>query len=518
LSKKCLIVLLTFALVACSSEPPEAAGTVIINARVIDGSGGPSQEVSVRIVGDRIANIGAIEPQSGDTVIDARGLVLAPGFVDVHSHHDGGLFEEPGALAAVSQGITTIVAGQDGRSNYPLAAFFAEYTVTPGAVNIASYAGHGTLRELVMGDDYQRHATPAELAEMAELLRVEMEAGALGFGTGLEYDPGSFSATTEVIALAREAARHGGRYISHIRSEDQFVWDAIGEIIRIGREADIPVQISHIKLAMNKWWGQADVLLEMLDAARASGVDISADIYPYRAWNTSLSWLETVFPDRDLTDPAGAELILRELLSPETIVIAKYVPDPAYNGMTIAEIADLRETDAETTLMELLQAERALGDDAASSRILGIAMQEADIEVIMAWPHAVVGSDGELAGVHPRGYGAFARYLGHYLRDREVLPLEEGIRRMTSLSAQQVGIDGRGLIAEGLPADLVLFDFERVNDRSTIESPHIPSVGIEQVWVNGQVVFAKGKVTGNRPGQVVRRSEHNEGQAGTIEK
>lgn len=507
MSKRCLFMLLMFALVACSSEPTGPAGTIIVNARVVDGSGNPSQNVSVRIVADRIGQIGEIDPQDGDTVIDAAGLVLAPGFVDVHSHHVGGLFEEPGALAAVNQGITTIVAGQDGAHSYPLTDYFAEFTATPAAVNVASYAGHGTLRELVMGDDYQRRATPAELAAMVELLRMEMEAGALGISSGLEYDPGSFSATTELIALAQEAARHGGRYISHIRSEDQFFWEAIGEIIRIGRQAHLPVQVSHIKLAMNKWWGQADVLLEMLDAARDSGVDISADIYPYRAWNTSLSWLETLFPDRDLTDRDGAEFILREMLSPETIVIPNYVPDSSYDGMTIAEIADIRETDAETTLMALLQAERELGDDAASSDILGIAMQEADIEAIMSWPHTVVCSDGELAGVHPRGYGAFARYLGHYLRDRQVLTLEEGIRRMTALSAQQVGIDGRGLIAEGLPADLVLFDFDTVGDRSTIESPHLTSVGIEKVWVNGLLVFANGQATGNRPGRVLRGTQ-----------
>lgn len=490
---------------ACAAEAPEPAGTVIISARVVDGSGGPSQDVSVRMVGDRIVAIGQFEPLAADTVVDASGLVLAPGFIDVHSHHDDGLFEDPGVLAAVNQGITTIVAGQDGGHAYPLGEFFAELEARPAAVNVASYAGHGTLRERVMGDDYQRHATPEELAQMVALLRDEMLAGALGFGTGLEYDPGSFSATAEVIALAKEAARHGGRYISHIRSEDQFFWDAIAEIIRIGREADIPVQVSHIKLAMSSWWGQADVLREMLDAARASGVDITADIYPYRAWNTSFSWLETVFPDRDLTNRDGAEFILSVLLSPETIVMGRYIPEPSYNGMTIAEIATIRESDPVTTLMEMLQAERQLGDDSPASDMLGISMQEADIETLMAWPHTVVCSDGELAGSHPRGYGAFTRYLGHYLRDRQVLSLEEGIRRMTAQAARQVGIDGRGLIAEGWPADLVLFDFETVADRSTIESPHLPSVGIESVWVNGEAVLEAGQVTGRRPGQVIRR-------------
>lgn len=513
MSNKYLAVLISLGLIACTAEGPDESGTVIINARVIDGSGGASQNVSVRIVDDRIASMGDFEPSKRDEIVDASGLVLAPGFVDTHSHHDMGLAEEPGALAAVSQGITTIVVGQDGglpNYTYPLADFFAEYEASPAAVNIASYAGHGTLRNLVMGDEYQRHATEQEVQNMVDLLSGEMEAGALGLGSGLEYDPGSFSATEEVIALAQEVSRHGGRYISHIRSEDQYFWDAIGEIIRIGRAADIPVQISHIKLAMNPWWGQADVLIEMLDAARESGVDISADIYPYRAWNTKLSWLETLFPGRNLDDRAGAEFILRELLSPETIVIASYIPDSSYNGMTVGEIAGIRETDAETTLMDLLKAERALGDDLPTSYILGIAMQEADIEKLMAWPHTVVSSDGELAGVHPRGFGAFTRYLGHYLRDREILSLEEGIRRMTSLSAQQVGINGRGMIAEGWPADLVLFNPATAIDRSTIEFPHELSVGMEKVWVNGQLVYEDGEVTGNRPGAVIRRAHSDD--------
>ena len=510
MKKRIHVILISFFLVACTTDVSVPTGTFIVNARVVDGSGGASQNVNIRIVADRIESIGGIEPIEGDEIVDATGLVLTPGFVDTHSHHDIGLSDEPGALAAVSQGITTIVVGQDGglpNYRYPLASFFADFEASPVAVNVASYAGHGTLRNLVMGDDYKRHATEEEIFKMVELLRIEMESGALGFGSGLEYDPGLFSATEEVIALAHEASRHGGRYISHIRSEDVYFWDALAEIIRIGREADIPVQISHVKLAMNPWWGQADVLVEILDAARESGVDITADIYPYRAWNTSLSWLETLFPDRDLDNRAGAEFILRELLSPETIVIPKYVPDPSYDGMTVGEIAGIREMDAETTLMDLLKAERALSDDSPSSDILGIAMQEADIEKIMAWPHTVIGSDGELAGVHPRGFGAFSRYLGHYLRERQVLSLEEGVRRMTSLSAQQVGIHDRGLIAVGRPADLVLFDPARVIDRSTIENPHLPSNGIEKVWVNGQLVFADGKATGNRPGSVIRRPQ-----------
>ena len=490
------------ALTACAPSEPEPAGTVIVNARVIDGSGGPSRDVNVRIEGDRIVAVGDFEPSTGDTVIDAGGLVLAPGFIDVHSHHDSKLFELPDALAAVNQGITTIVAGQDGGHQHPLAEFFAGLEATPVAVNVASYAGFGALRAEVMGDDYQRHATPEEVTAMVDLLRTELEAGALGLSSGLEYDPGSFSTTEEVIELAKVAAAHGGTYISHIRSEDRYFWEAIEEIVRIGREARLPVQVTHIKLAMNSWWGQANRLLARLEEARSSGVDITADIYPYRAWSTSFTWLTTVFPDRDLDRRDGAEYILRDLLSPHDVLLPDFLPEPAYNGLTLAEIAEVRGTDVETTLMDLLKADTEMGSE---SLMIGFAMDEPDIEAIMAWPHTVICSDGDLDGSHPRGFGAFTRFLGHYVRERNVVSLEEGIRKMTSLSAQHLGIAERGAIREEHYADLVLFDPETVIDRSTYEDPHIPSAGIEKVWVNGELVFDGGETTGNRPGRVIRR-------------
>ena len=500
------------ALAACAPVAPKLTRVVVVNARVVDGSGGPSRYVNVSIVGDRIANVGNFEPSAEDTLVNAHGLVLAPGFIDTHSHHDIGIFDMPGALAAVSQGITTIVAGQDGSQNVPLAQFFGRLETSPVAINVASYAGHGTLRSQLMGEDYKRPATPQELAGMLALLHTEMDAGALGLSSGLEYDPGSFSTTAELVELAKVAASHGGRYISHIRSEDQYFWKAIDEVIDIGREARIPVQVSHIKLAMTRWWGQAGRLKTKLDEARASGVDITADIYPYRAWNSEFSWLTTLFPDRDLNRRDGAAYILNDMLSPEGILVATFAPEPAYNGLTIAEIAKLRQSDPETTLMELLKADAAMGGDTSGSSMLGFAMDEPDIESIMAWPHTVIGSDGELAGPHPRGFGAFTRFLGHYIRERHVLSLEEGVRRMSSLSAQQVGIAERGTIKSGNFADLVLFDPDRVRDLATTEAPHIPSAGIEKVWVNGQVVFEGGQVTGRRPGQPVRRTSPQYGQ------
>jgi N-acyl-D-amino-acid deacylase len=489
-------------LASCGVEKQEPVGMVITNAIVIDGSGNPSKNVNVKVVGEKIFKIGSFSLSEKDTVIDAGGLVLAPGFIDVHSHHEFKLSEMPEALAAVSQGTTTIVAGMDGEQVFPLRDFFDQFETSPAAINVASFAGHGTIRSKVMGDDYKRHATAEELTKMKALLDVEMDAGALGINTGLEYDPGSFSAPEEVIELAKIAAAKGGRYASHVRSEDQYIWEAIDEVINIGREAKIPVQVSHIKLAMTRWWGQNEKLIAKLDQARMSGVDITADIYPYRAWNTSFDWLVTLFPDRDLNQRAGAEYILNGMLSPEGILLPNYLPNPDYNGKTIAEISEIRGTDPETTLMDLLIEENANG---GGTQMLGSAMDEPDIEALMAWPYTTVGSDGELAGPHPRGYGTFTKFLGHYIRDRKVLSIEEGVRRMTSLSAAQVGIKERGLIREGYYADLVLFNPETVNDRSTPEKPHIPSDGIEKVWVNGELVYFDGSVTGKRPGKPIRR-------------
>ncbi len=292
------------------------------NARVIDGTGAPGQVTDVRVRGDRILEIGELIAGEAETEVDATGQVLAPGFIDTHSHHDRGLTRMGDALAAVSQGITTIIAGQDGSSSLPLGDFYAELEATPVAVNVAAYVGHNSLRSAVMGDDFRREATPAEVDEMRALLRRELDAGALGLSTGLEYDPGIYSATTEVVALAREAAAGGGRYISHMRSEDRAFFEALGELLHIGRETGIPVQISHMKLAMKSLWGRADEALALLDAARAEGIDVTADVYPYEFWQSTMTVL---FPDRDFTREA-ATFALEELAPPEGMIIAAFEP------------------------------------------------------------------------------------------------------------------------------------------------------------------------------------------------
>ena len=512
--RRLLVLLLAVTLAgACSSRrlpPPSRAATVVTNAILLDGMGGGPVRGGVRIVGDRIVEVGAVAPRGSDRVVDAGGLALAPGFIDTHSHHDRGLADRRDATGAVSQGITTIVVGQDGGSRLPLADLFARLEEAPPALNVASYVGHGTIRSRVLGEDFRREATPDEVERMRLLVREEMAAGALGLSTGLEYDPGIYSARSEVLLLAREAAAAGGRYISHMRSEDRHFWAALDELLTIGRETGMPVQISHIKLAQRSLWGQADSLLRTLDRARAEGIAVTADIYPYPYWQSTLTVL---FPERDFTDRAEAEYALREVAAPEGLLLGHYGPEPAWSRKTVAEIAALRGTDPATTLMDLIRlslAADSAGRDGDES-VVGTSMDERDIERIMRWPHANFCSDGALRGAHPRGYGAFTRALGHYVRERGTLSLGEAIRRMTSLSAEHVGLVGRGRLAPGYAADLVLFDPETVIDVATPAAPHELSRGIVTVWVNGETVWDDGRPTGRLPGRVLRRAAAAEG-------
>lgn len=495
-------------LAACTAPPaPGTAGTsfVITDVTLVDGTGAPGRLASVRVEEGRIAEIGDLEPSPGEVVVPGEGRVLAPGFVDTHSHHDAGLPEAPDALAAVSQGITTIVVGQDGGSRLPLADFFGALEESPSAVNVASFVGHGTLRRHVMAEDFRRPATEEEVQAMAALLRREMGAGALGLSSGLEYDPGIYSTTDEVVALARVAAAEGGRYISHIRSEDRDLASALDEALAIGEAASIPVQISHMKLAMRGLWGRADEFLERLDAARSRGVEVTADVYPYEYWQSTMTVL---FPDRDFTDRAAAEFALAELVAPEGMLIGRFDADPALEGMSLAEIAQARDVDPVTTYMDLIAEAQAHAREVESSgeSIVATSMDSGDIARLLAWEHANVGSDGALNGAHPRGFGAYPRVLGRLVRDQGVLSLEEAIRKMTSLAAAHVGLRGVGVIEAGAPADLVLFDPDRVLDRATPTSPHERSVGIERVWVGGALVYSEaGGTTGERPGRILRR-------------
>ena len=483
---------------ACSADS-SAGTTLIVNASIVDGSGSPARRGAVRIDGDRIVAVGELEPQAGERIVDAGGLTLTPGFIDTHSHHDEGLFDDRHALPLTTQGITTIVVGQDGSMTYPVKELFERQEKSPVAVNVATYVGHGNLRREVMGKDYKRHATAQEIAQMRALVTEAMRAGALGLNTGLEYDPGIYSTTEEVIDLAKEAARFGGRYQSHIRSEDRFFWAAVDEIVRIGREARLPVQFTHMKLSMTDWWGQSKRLLDMLDRARADGVEITGDIYPYEYWQSNLGVL---FPDRNFANRETAEFVLKSIAPPDGLLITRYPPDPGLQGMTVAQIAARNSADPATTLSELTIRSAALGD---TDSVIGTSMRADDVRALTAWPHANICSDGEMAGRHPRGRGAFTKVLRDFVREQKLLSLGEAVHKMTGLSAAHAGIVDRGVIRPNAYADLVLFDPARVTDRSTIEDPLALSTGIEKVWVNGVVVLDSGKATGAFPGVAVRR-------------
>ena len=482
---------------------------LIVNAQVIDGTGSPAVPAAVRIVDDTIAAVGSLTSEHGDRIIDAHGLVLAPGFIDDHSHHDGGLFQHPEALAAVSQGITTIVVGQDGGSHLPLATYFDSLQRTPPAINVASYSGHGTIRRAVMGEDYRRFARPDEITRMQDLLRQDMAAGALGLSTGLEYDPGIYSNTDELIALAKVASASHGRYISHMRNEEAGVFDAVHELLTIGKEAQLPVEVSHMKLAMKELWGQSTRLIAMLDSARAAGTQVTADIYPYTAWHSDLT---VNFPKRDFNDLAYSRYVLREIVPPDGLILTSFASHPDYVGQTLAQIAIERKADPAETLLNLIHESQQYADahhlridDDSVQGVIGASMSEGDVDRIIQWPYTSFCTDGALNSRHPRGIGSYPRILGHFVREQHVLTLEEAIRKATSLAAANVGIAKRGTIAPGNYADLVLFDPTTVIDRATYTEPHLVSTGIKRVWVNGQVVWADGRTTTNRPGRVVRR-------------
>jgi len=488
------------------------AQLLIQNARIIDGTGAAEFMGSVRIGGDRITEIGDLQPLPDETVVQAEGLVLAPGFIDTHSHHDSDIGNNRTALAAVSQGITTIVRGQDGDSGYTddpytaLVNFNNMIRRAPVALNIASFSGHNSLRREVLGTDFVRHASDDELEAMASLLRADLEAGALGLSTGLEYVPGLYASTEEVIVLATIAAEAGGRYVSHIRSEDIDFWNSIDEIIRIGRDADIPVQISHIKLAMTDHWGQTDRLLGRLNEARANGVEVTADIYPYPYWQSTVTVL---FADRDFSNRDTAEYTLREIVPADGLIIARFEEDPTLAGKNIAEIARLLGKDPAGALMEVAErGDRYNKQEGRSTEtVIATSMREEDITALMNWTHTNICSDGSLNGKHPRGAGTFPRVLGQYVRAEETLELVTAIHKMTALAAQNVGISDRGAIKPGAIADLVLFDPNTVQDRATIQNPALLATGIERVWVNGVEVYRDGQSTGAYPGTIIARQD-----------
>jgi len=470
---------------------------LITNVKVIDGTGLPAFSGSVRIVNDRIRDLGPLTPFANESVTDGKGFVLAPGFIDSHSHHDWGLEKNPSAMAATNQGITTIVVGQDGGST-PIDSIILSMENVPASINVATYTGQAWLREKFMKDGVLRKATTIEIDSMKILLAQQLDKGSLGLGTGLEYEAAFYSNRDEVVELAKVAAAKGGRYISHIRSEDMNLEEAIDEIIEIGRLAKIPVQISHFKIAMRSKWGTSASILNKLQRARLEGIDITADVYPYTMWNSTP---RVLFPKKDFGNLASAQFATRELFDPATSVMVRYPANTAYKGKTVSEIAKLNSESDAQALLRIIRESEASGK---GSTIVATSMSEVDISNFLNWEHTNICSDGAMSG-HPRGHGAFTRVLGKYVRDQKLMPLERAIYKMTGLAAEHLGIESRGLIAPGYFADLVLFDPATVNDNATITNSTALSTGVHQVWVNGKRVYSDQKAMPEYPGRFVKR-------------
>jgi len=548
--------LLLLLLGACLRPQGGGAGgydVILRGGSIVDGSGNPRYKGDVAIAGDRIAAIGYLGSATARETLDVSGLVVAPGFIDMLGQSETNVLIDNRLLSKVTQGITTEVTGEGG-SVAPLTdllvvddsvwmkkygvqedwrdldGYFVHLARTKSAVNIATFVGATQVRMAVVGKQ-DRHATPEELAHMVALVDTAMQQGALGLSTSLVYAPAIYAPTEELIALAREARRHGGIYASHIRNEGSGIDAALDEAFRIGREADIPVEIWHLKTAGQPNWGRMPRVLARIDSARAAGLDVTADQYSYTRSATSLDasipqWSHSGGTDSllaRLKNPAtrariraemlgvtaGAENFYRGAGGADGILIVGTFEDSLryLQGKTLAQIARMRGTDPVDAMFDIVIADRSRTGAVYSS------MNEGDVQAAMKhWWVAVntdagaVAPDGPFAAqsTHPRAYGSFPRILGRYVREQRLMTLEYAVRKMTSLAAQRVGLADRGLVRPGMYADITVFDPQTVFDRATFEQPHQPSVGIEYVFVNGQAVLRRGKMTDARPGRGLR--------------
>jgi N-acyl-D-amino-acid deacylase len=510
---KTLLLLLPIAALAADYD------LVIRNARLIDGTGAPAVLADVAVKGGRIAAVGKVD-RTATRTIDAGGRVVAPGFIDVHTHVEGNIERNPRADNFLLDGVTTVITGNCGSSELNLAAWFDKLTKLGIGINVGSLVGHNSVRREVMGSA-NRQATADEIRRMQALIDRAMRDGAVGFSTGLEYIPGTYANTAEVVALAKAAASHGGVYTSHMRDEGIHEIEAITEAVNVGKQAGMRVEISHLKIDRRSVWGASVKSLELIEKFRAEGVDVVADQYPYDRAATNLgirlpSWAlaDGKIKER-LADPATRAKIaaemranLKEMGEPDYAfaTVARYTPKPGYEGKTIAAIA---ASEGRTSVDGQIETIFDMMNAGGASMIYKL-MGDEDIDRIMRWPNTAIASDGGVAqmGVgspHPRSYGTNARVLAEYVRERKVLTLEEAVRRMTSLPARTFGLSDRGVVRAGMAADLVVFDPATVADKATFEKPHQYSVGFEWVLVNGVVSVDGGKVTAAKGGVAVRK-------------
>lgn len=500
---------------------------VLRGGRVVDGTGSPWFRADVGIKGDTII---AIAPRLGGAaarVIDVSGLVVSPGFIDIHTHARRGIFQVPTADNYTRQGVTTIYEGQDGDSPIPIKPFLDRVAGTRISPNFGTFVGQGSVRATVIGP-VDRAATPAELEAMRQLVRQGMRDGAVGLSTGLFYVPGIFTPTDEVVELAKVAGSMGGIHVSHIRNEATGVLDSVRETIAIGERGGLPTQVTHHKIIGVRNWGRSVDTLKLIAEARARGVDVTIDQYPYTASATGIgallpSWAleggqaETV---KRLKDPAVRARIKAVVVDnikfdrgggdPKNISISGCDWDPSLAGRTLADIT--RDRGLEVTVENAAETALFIVERGGASGIFH-AIDEQDLQRILACPLTMIASDGEVpifgqAAPHPRSYGTFARVLAVYVREKGLLSLEEAVRKMTSLPAWRLGLADRGILRPGMKADIAVFDPARVRDVATFERPHQYAQGFSQVIVNGQVIFDAGAMTAARPGRILYGPAH----------
>ncbi|NNF02988.1 MAG: D-aminoacylase [Rhodothermales bacterium] len=508
--------------------PDTTASILITGAFVVDGTGAPGRVADVAVVGDRIAAVGDLDGLDAAVTIDGSGLVLAPGFIDIHSHatsssiENSGVVERPLAENYLRQGVTTVIGGQDGSSPLDIGAALAYLDQSPAAINVGLMIGHGSVRAFVVGAD-DREATADEIDRMTEIVRRAMRDGAFGITSGLEYTPGQFASTEELIAVSRPAGEVGALHSSHIRDEGGKLLESVAEIIRVGEESGARPHITHHKVVGKGRWGLSAESLALIEQARGRGVDAGSDVYPYTASSTGLTILFPAWAkdggferlQQRLLNAETRSTIRRDVIDhinaergadPSTIVAARCNFDRSFDGKSLADI--LRERGLEATVPNSADVAIELVLGGSCSGVFH-SMSEQDVAAIMSHPTTMISSDGGIpepgSGVpHPRNYGAFARVLAKYVRTDSVLTLHQAVHKMTRLSAERLGLSDRGVVRPGAVADLVLFDPAAIEDTARFGDPHHMAEGVHTVVVSGVRVLADGRVTGLRPGKALR--------------
>jgi dihydroorotase/N-acyl-D-amino-acid deacylase len=518
-----VVAIVAAAFVAALRGQPPAYDLLIRNARIVDGTGSPWYRGEIAVRGDAIVRIAPRIEANAARVIDAAGHVVAPGFIDLHTHARRGIFEVPTADNYVRQGVTTLIEGPDGSSPLPIKPFLDRLGATRITPNFALFVGQGSIRDQIIGP-VNRKATPDEIEKMRELVRQGMLDGAFGLSSGLFYVHGTFTPTAEVIELAKVAGQMGGIYISHMRDEANGVLTSVRETIEIGEKGGLPTQVTHHKIIGKSNWGKSVDTLRLIDEARARGVDATIDQYPYTASSTSIQ--AALMPAYALE--GGRQEVLKRLQNasmrnelrketariimeergggdPQNVQLARCEWDPSLAGKRLGDVT--RGRGLEPTIENAAETAFWIVEKGGCSAIFH-AIDEADLQRILKHPATMIGSDGEIpifgqANPHPRSYGTFVRVLGRYVRDLKVITLEDAVRKMSAYPAQRIGLADRGVLREGLKADIAIFDPNTIRDLATFEKPHQYAEGVDVVIVNGQVAFEAGKMTAARPGRIL---------------